>query len=114
MHTYHQQLFCKIAAKKAGLNCLPGSAGMIWRWIIATVFLICFSTRTNSQAIAINTDGSHPHPSAILDIKSNNRGLLVPRLTAVQRLQITAPAKGLLVYDTDSSALFLFSGAWTK
>ena len=35
--------------------------------------------------IAINETGSNPDASPILDIRSNNKGLLVPRLTTIQR-----------------------------
>jgi hypothetical protein len=63
--------------------------------------------------VAINLDGAQPHPSAMLEVKSNNKGLLIPRLTAAQRLAIPAPAAGLIVYDTDSASLAVFSGiAW--
>ena len=35
-----------------------------------------------AQAVSINTDGSSPDPSTILDVKSTVRGLLAPRLAA--------------------------------
>ncbi len=53
-----------------------------------------------------------PKPSALLDIDaapSNNKGMLVPRLTAVQRLAILSPANSLLVFDTDSSCFFYYN-----
>jgi hypothetical protein len=41
---------------------------------------------------------STPHSSAALDVASNNKGFLVPRMTNTARLAITSPANGLLVY----------------
>jgi formylglycine-generating enzyme required for sulfatase activity len=40
-------------------------------------------------------------PSAILDLQSTSKGLLPPRMTTAQRDAITAPAKGLIVFNTD-------------
>ncbi|GAA4799007.1 hypothetical protein GCM10023330_00300 [Litoribaculum gwangyangense] len=42
-----------------------------------------------------------PDPSSILDIESNNGGLLIPRLSSTQIASIPNPANGLLVYNTD-------------
>jgi hypothetical protein len=67
---------------------------------------ICLNAQTNNVGIGTTT----PHPSALLDIDAsttNNKGVLIPRLSAIQRLAIPSPANGLLVYDTDS-ACFLF------
>jgi len=45
--------------------------------------------------------GSTPSPSAVLDLQSTSKGLLPPRMTTAQRDAITAPAKGLIVFNTD-------------
>jgi len=53
--------------------------------------------------VAISTDGSNPDNSAVLDVKSTNKGLLPPRvaLTAINSAQpVSAPAVGLFVYNT--------------
>ena len=68
-----------------------------------------------SQTVAINTDGTSAHASAMLDIKSTNKGLLIPRMTQVQRDAISSPATGLLIYQTDATAGFYsYNGSgWT-
>ncbi|MGB8195275.1 MAG: hypothetical protein WCF67_25285, partial [Chitinophagaceae bacterium] len=48
-------------------------------------FIPCFAY---SQNIAINTDGSLPDRNAMLDIKSSNKGLLIPRMNTEARLRI--------------------------
>ena len=74
---------------------------------------ICLSVSVNGQ-IAINTDGSSPHPNAILDVKSDSKGMLVPRMTTVQREMITSPT-GLLVFDTDSNSFWFRDDAnWVE
>jgi hypothetical protein len=51
--------------------------------------------------VAINTDGSNPDLSTMLDVKSTTGGLLIPRMTELDRNDITNPATGLLVYQTE-------------
>ena len=66
---------------------------------------------TSAQSVAINTDGSVAHSSAMLDIKSTTRVLLAPRMTTVQRTGIAAPAAGLLVYDSDTNSYWYYNGS---
>ncbi len=42
-----------------------------------------------------------PDPSAILDLSSTTKGLLLPRMTQAQRNAIKNPVAGLIVYQTD-------------
>ena len=42
-----------------------------------------------------------PDPSAILDLSSTNKGLLLPRMTEAQRNAIIKPVAGLIIYQTD-------------
>jgi hypothetical protein len=60
--------------------------------------------------IAINTDGAEADPSAIFDVKSTVTGILIPRMTTIQRDAINTPAKGLMVYVTDDSTFYYFAG----
>ncbi len=53
--------------------------------------------------VAVNTDGTPPDNSAMLDVKSANKGFLPPRvaLTASNvAAPVTSPAAGLLIYNT--------------
>ncbi|HEX5654804.1 MAG TPA: tail fiber domain-containing protein [Chitinophagaceae bacterium] len=68
--------------------------------------------KTFSQNVAINTDGSQPAASAMLDISSTSKGLLIPRMNSAQRAAIANPATGLLVWQTDSSpGFYYFNGS---
>jgi hypothetical protein len=71
-------------------------------WCIVLLFFVmpCFG-----QNVAINEDGSLPNPNAILDVKSFNKGILIPRISTSDRLAIKAP-KGLLVYDTTTNSFW--------
>lgn len=67
------------------------------------VFFLLLGLSASAQ-VAVNTDGTTPDPSAMLDVKSTTRGLLAPRMTFAQRLAISNPATGLLVFQTDATA----------
>ncbi|MEI6749977.1 MAG: hypothetical protein WCM93_12525, partial [Bacteroidota bacterium] len=65
--------------------------------------------------VAINTDGSLPDNSAMLDVKSSSKGFLPPRMTTAQRNAIVSPATGLVVFDTDVNSLFTrTSSTWEQ
>jgi hypothetical protein len=56
-----------------------------------------------AQNIGINADGSRPNANAILDIKSGNKGLLIPRMDSVARNAIpNTHSKEILTSCTDS------------
>jgi hypothetical protein len=71
--------------------------------IIIFVFILISGSFAFAQ-FGINTDGSDPDNSAMLDVKSSNKGVLFPRMTAAERNAIPNPAQGLLVYCTDCSS----------
>lgn len=78
---------------------------------VVLLFLILLAFTANAQVGIGTTD---PDPSSILDIKSDKQGLLVPRMTTLDRMRIDAPANGLLVYDTDVKAFFHYDGTSFK
>lgn len=71
-------------------------------------FLFLTSLNAKAQSFSINTDGSVADTSAILDVKSPSKGILVPRITKTQINSIFQPAVGLLVYQTDKEKGFYF------
>jgi hypothetical protein len=58
----------------------------------------------------MNTDGSQPDNSAMLDVKSTTKGMLAPRMTIAQRDAISNPAKGLMVFCTDDNRYYFNRG----
>ena len=67
---------------------------------IFLLLFVAFWMNIHAQ-VAVNTDGSAPDASAMLDVKSTVKGLLAPRMTLVQRTAIVNPATGLMIYQTD-------------
>jgi len=72
------------------------------------VLTAMISIQPITAQVSINTDGSNPASSAMLEVKSETKGMLIPRLTASQRSQISSPATGLMVYQTDGTEGFYF------
>jgi hypothetical protein len=70
----------------------------------------CLQFFYSLSQVAINNDGTPPHPSAMLDVKSANKGTLITRMTSAQRKGIVNPAVGLLVFDTDQKTLYMYDG----
>jgi len=69
--------------------------------IISLMLLI--NVQIYSQNVGISADGSNPDNSAMLDIKSTTGGLLIPRMTTVQRDSISSPAQSLLIFNTTTN-----------
>jgi hypothetical protein len=81
--------------------------------IIFTLTISLLSFYTFSQ-VGINTDNTPPHPSAQLDVKNPNKGLLLPRVTS-PATAIAGPAAGLVVYDQANANLAYYNGAnWSN
>ena len=76
--------------------------------LLITILQISLVLACRAQGISINNDGSSPNPSAMLDIKSTSKGLLLPRLTSAQRKAIVAPAAGLIVFDVNKHTNCIF------
>lgn len=70
----------------------------------------CFfsSVEGFSQGVSINSTGNPPEASAGLDVDFTNRGMLLPRLTKLQRDAISSPATGLLIFQTDNTPGYYF------
>lgn len=58
--------------------------------------------------VGINTNT--PDSSAILHLESNDKGLLLPRLSILDRNNITNPATGLVIYNTTDSIIEQYNG----
>jgi|GEM_PF-1881277 len=74
--------------------------------ILISFLMLGFIYNLSAQNVAITNDGSTPDPSAMLDIKSDSLGLLIPRISRDNRP--ATPATGLLIYQTDNNPGFYY------
>jgi hypothetical protein len=85
------------------------------------VFLILLSFVISIQVYGQTGIGTTtPNASAKLEIAATDKGLLIPRMTSTQKGNITSPANGLLIYQTDGVVGFYVntgtsaSPTWTR
>ena len=71
-----------------------------------TYLFFLFITTISFSQIGIGT--TSPDASSALDLSSITSGLLIPRMIESDRVGITNPAQGLLVYQTDATAGFYY------
>jgi hypothetical protein len=83
--------------------------------ILFLSLFVFFFTRVLAQSgVAINESGGSAASSAMLDVQSNSKGVLIPRMNTAQRTTISNPANGLLVFDTDTESFWFFGSGWTE
>jgi len=58
--------------------------------------------------VAVTTDGSSADGSAMLEVKSTDKGFLPPRMTETEIGNIASPANGLLVFNTTDNKVYVF------
>lgn len=66
-----------------------------------TFFIITalLTTYLLEAQVSVSSDGSEPDSSAMLDVKSTSKGVLIPRMTTAQRDAITNPEASLLIFN---------------
>ncbi|USQ03568.1 hypothetical protein [Aquirufa antheringensis] len=78
-----------------------GSSAIINPWTLS-------GTNTSNTTGKVGIGTSSPDASAILDISSTTKGVLIPRMTAAQKAAISGPTTGLLIYQTDAPSDFYY------
>lgn len=68
---------------------------------------LLFSSIISAQ-VSLGT--TSPDSSSLLDLNSTSKGLLIPRMTGDQRNLIQSPAKGLMIFNTDTNNLEINRG----
>ncbi len=79
-------------------------------YLIALVLWLTNISISIGQNVGINTTGSLPDSSAVLDIASTDKGLLIPRMDSTARMAIINPAHGLMVFDSTYNSLYFHDG----
>lgn len=80
---------------------------MTGKLLLPVLFLLVASV-AGSQSVGIGT--SSPNGSALLDLNSSNKGLLIPRLTTAQRDAIAPAANGLTIYNITTKQFNYYDG----
>jgi hypothetical protein len=78
----------------------------IYLLIAGSLLMAGTSVFAQKENVGIGT--SNPDASAVLDLQSSNKGLLIPRMSLEQRKNINRPATGLMIYQTSENPGFYF------
>ncbi|MDT8414408.1 MAG: hypothetical protein RQ735_03435 [Flavobacteriaceae bacterium] len=79
---------------------------------VVLIALSIFTTSNITAQVGIGT--ITPDASSMLDITSTDKGLLIPRMTTVQRDAIANPTAGLMVFDKETNSFWYFNTVWTE
>ena len=80
------------------------------KFLTALLFTLNITLYFHSQQnVSVSDVPATPNPTSVLDVSSISKGMLIPRMTTLQRTAIVGPANGLLVYDTDINCVMFYS-----
>lgn len=65
-------------------------------------------TVTDEGNVGVGT--SSPDASALLEVKSTGKGVLFPRMTELERSEITSPAIGLIIFNITTNCINYYTG----
>ncbi|MEM8888608.1 MAG: tail fiber domain-containing protein [Bacteroidota bacterium] len=82
------------------------------KYLSILVILMGLSMAVFAQSVGINSTGAPPAPSAILDVQSTNKGMLIPRMSSTNRTNIPNPAEGLMVFDLTTNSFWYYQQGW--
>lgn len=60
----------------------------------------------------VGIGNASPNASAILDVASTTKAFMPPRMTTTQRDNITGPTAGMVIYNTTTNKLNVYTTAW--
>jgi hypothetical protein len=122
--TTNSTVYLRVYSLSGTLTAYAPSTGSNYSSSWATIQQIGSSAFVNPWVLAgndvYNTTGevgigtSTLAATAALDVSSTTKGVLIPRMTAAQKLAISSPSNGLLIFQTDAPAGFYFynGSAW--
>ena len=84
-------------------------------FFVFCIAFLCVVAASFAQ-VGIKADNSAPDNSAMLDVQSTTKGMLIPRMTSALRMAIGSPVDGLMVYQTDGvSGVYYYNGSlWQR
>ncbi|NTW31287.1 MAG: DUF2341 domain-containing protein [Bacteroidetes bacterium] len=88
-------------------------SSLIYLYLLPFTFCLFFSFNLLAQGggVSINATGIAADNSAMLDVSATNQGMLIPRMTTLQRDDIASPAIGLIIFNIDCKNLNIYNGS---
>ena len=76
----------------------------------AIVMALVLNSKFVISQVGINDNNTSPDASAMLDVKSTTKGILIPRMTTTERNAISSAATGLMIYNTSTNTFDYYNG----
>jgi hypothetical protein len=73
-------------------------------------FVLCSYIQTANAQMGVNSTGAQPNAAAMLDVRSSDKGFLMPRMTTTQRDAMPAITDGLMIYNTSIAEIQVYRG----
>jgi uncharacterized protein (TIGR02145 family) len=88
-------------------RCFPKKLSKAISLALSLIWIVGIRHPLDAQTVI---GGVVADPSSVLDLQSNNKGLLLPRLTTSQRNDIESPQTGLIIYNTTLNCMEVNKG----
>lgn len=93
----------------------PLSKGVLSFKVVLAILVALFYFQTSSAQVKIGTNPDQVQPSAVLELESQTKGLLLPRLSDTLAINTLSPVDGMLIYleKTPRNGLYVRrNGTW--
>ena len=96
---------------KSGKRTGKNETRLIVLFLMIFLSIAAVSETYGQQGVGISESAITPDASSILELRSTNKGFLVPRLN---RAAIASPVQGLLVFDTGTNSFWYYDNGWKE
>ena len=85
------------------------------RQLLVALSLIVVGVQVAQAQVKLGDNPGTIDANALLELESTTKGFLLPRMSTVQRLAISSPSEGMMVYDLTASCTYIYrasAGQW--
>jgi len=116
--TSNTTVYLRVLSVSGGVTAYPPNASVAYSSTWASIQQIGSSAIVNPWVLTgndvynitgkVGIGTNAPDASALLDVSSTSKGVLIPRMTASQKSAISSPSTGLLIFQTDAPIGFYY------
>jgi hypothetical protein len=81
------------------------------RQLLVALSLMVIGVQVAQAQVKLGDNPGTIDANALLELESTSKGFLLPRMSTVQRLAISSPAEGMMVYDLTASCTYIYRDA---
>ena len=85
------------------------------RQLLVALSLMVIGVQVAQAQIKLGDNPGTIDANALLELESTTKGFLLPRMSTVQRLAMSSPAEGMMVYDLTANCTYIYrasAGQW--